>query len=160
MKHTSLLLKSMMMVALSLLLFQSVLDTARSESSSDSPATTQPSSSESIPLQPSVEAQKALLYISEREHIPIESLLIINDFERGYPFTGRSFRAVTILDIRTEDGQEFKVLVDLADGHIEEDVNVVEATEKAAYEAKFGKIHPTLFSRLGDPHAIYNASSR
>ncbi|MBN1136291.1 MAG: S8 family serine peptidase [Anaerolineae bacterium] len=106
----------------------------------------------SIPLppstQPSPEATNALLYISRREGIPIEGLLIVNDYERAFPFIGRTFRAVTIFDVRSTSGREYNLLVDLKDGYIEEDVNGVEAAENAAYNAKYSKLHPALYERL------------
>jgi len=148
MKRKPLILLAVVTVALAPLLFQGISSTARSDTTFDSPVPTPPLPPTPTPLPPSAEAQKALLYVSEREGIPTEGLLIINDYERAFPLIGRAFRAVTILDIRTTEGQAYSVLVDLVDGHIEEDVNGVEAAEEAAYQARYGKFHPSLYERL------------
>jgi len=61
---------------------------------------------------PSVEAQKALVYLAQREKIAPENLVIVNEFRRKAPLLGRTFQAVTILD--TESGRFFQVLVVLS----------------------------------------------
>ena len=148
MKRKPLILLAVVTVALAPLLFQGISSTARSDTTFDSPVPTPPVPPTPTPLPPSAEAQKALLYVSEREGIPTEGLLIINDYERAFPLIGCAFRAVTILDIRTTEGQAYSVLVDLTNGRIEEDVNGVEAAEEAAYQARYGKFHPSLYERL------------
>lgn len=49
---------------------------------------------------PSDWARKALQYISEHYDVPLESLLVVNEHERSYPLTGRTFLAFTLLDAR------------------------------------------------------------
>jgi hypothetical protein len=111
-----------------------VMSTAIPSDWGDSPLPTLPAPPAPPPdsdLSP--QAQVALQYIAECEGIPVEGLLIVNDYERTFPLLDRIFRAVLILDVRTSEGQEYHVLVDLADGRIEEDVNAIEAAEEAAY---------------------------
>lgn len=97
---------------------------------------------------PSEEAEIALRHIAKREGIPVEGLDITADHEWAFPLIGRTFRFVSIMDIRTTAGQVYPVLVDLRDGHVEADVNAVVAAERAAYWAKYGKFHPSLYERL------------
>jgi len=98
------------------------------------------------PLSP--ESEKALQHISEREGIAVADLLVVNEHPVTYPLLGRSFQLVTILDIRTEEGQEYALLVDLTDGTIEEDIEALKEAEQAAKIEKYGKLHPALYERL------------
>jgi hypothetical protein len=145
MKRKLLILLAVAMVALTSLLLQDGSSIAQSGTTFDSPFFTP---MPPTPTPPSAEAQRALEYISEREGIPIEGLFIGNDYEWAFPLIGRTFRAVTILDVRTDHGQEYNVLVDLADGSIEDDVNAIIAAEEAAYQAKCGKFYSSLCDRL------------
>jgi len=163
-RHKLLVLLTVVTVTLTPFLFQGGSNTTQSDATFDSPLPTPPASPTPTPSAPSAEAQKALQYIAERESIPLEGLLIINDYEWVFPLLGRTFRDVLILDIRTSEGQEYHVLVDLADGHIEDDWNAIEAAEEAAYRDKYGKLHPALYERMqkaGDddllPVAIWTA---
>jgi len=167
MKSTWLVFLVVVFVALALWPLSSGISPAQSSTAFDSPLILTLTASVPTPAPtrgPSAEAQKALQYISEREGIPLEGLFVVNDLERTFPLLGRTFRAVLILDIRTHEGQEYYVLVDLADGRIEEDWEAIEATADAAYRDKYGKFHPALYEwiqKAGDddllPVAIWVA---
>lgn len=96
---------------------------------------------------PSEAAQKALEYIAKRENIPTEALTIAADHPIEYPALGRKLQVVTLLDDRPE-GQIYKLLVDLADGRIEEDVSALLAAEAKAHQARYGKLELALYERL------------
>jgi hypothetical protein len=149
MRGKLLILLVMGTLALTLWLLQSETGPAQSVLTFDSPILTpSPPPVPSPSPSPSDEAQKALQYISEREGIPVEGLFVVNDLERTFPLIGRTFRDILILDVRTTEGQEYSVLVDLADGRIEDDLNAIEDAEENAYRAKYGKFHPSLYERL------------
>lgn len=94
---------------------------------------------------PSVEAQKALAYLAQREEIAPEALVIVNEFRRAAPLLGLTFQAVTVLD--TESGHFFQVLVDLDSGQVE-DRTAVEEAEEQNHRAKYGKLQPALYELL------------
>jgi hypothetical protein len=97
---------------------------------------------------PTTEAQRALAYIAEQKQIPLEALRVVNEHERQYPLTGRTFRAFVILDTRAPETPDYGVLIDLVSGDIETDWAAVEAAERDAYRAKYGKLQPALYERL------------
>ncbi len=146
------------------------LDTATGATLFNSPLAT-PSLLFSSPLPtptprpvPSDAARKALAYIAKREGIPIESLETVADHRSDYPALGRQFQVVTVLDTRTQ-GQVYKLLVDLRNGRVEEDISALLAAEARAHQARYGKLQPTLYERLqglkdGDtlPVAIWMAA--
>lgn len=94
---------------------------------------------------PSAAAQKALTYLAQRERIAPENLVIVNEFRREAPLLGRTFQAVTILDMKS--GRFFQLLVDLNSGGVE-DGETIEKGEKERYRAKYGKLQPALYERL------------
>lgn len=94
---------------------------------------------------PSSEAQRALMYVSQRENIPIENLLVANEFPRTMPLLGRSFQAVTVLD--RIGGSFFQVMVDRNSKQVE-DWAVIKADHERAYAARNGKLQPDLYDRL------------
>jgi subtilisin family serine protease len=104
-----------------------------------------PTSTPAAPPGPSAEAQKALAFIAQREAIPVERLAIVNEFRRDAALLGRTFQAVTILDL--ESGHFYQVLVDLNDGRVEERASIEEAEEQQ-YRARYGKFQPALYERL------------
>lgn len=120
----------------------------------DSPLAT-PTPTRSVPLLPtstpepvlSEAAQQALVYIAQREGIPVEALVIVADHPTEYPALGREFQVVTLLDIRPE-GQPWKLLVDLTNGRMEEDISALLAAEARAHQAQYGKLQPSLYERL------------
>ncbi len=94
---------------------------------------------------PSVEAQKALAYLARREGIAPENLVVVNEFRREAPLLGRTFQAVTVLDL--ESGRFFQVLVDLNNGQVQ-DRAAVEEAEEERHRAQYGKLQPALYERL------------
>jgi hypothetical protein len=66
----------------------------------------------------SSEAQKALEYVAQRNSIPVEHLLVANEFRRDMPLLARSFQAVTVLD--SQSGEFYKVVVDINSGQIDD----------------------------------------
>ncbi len=92
-------------------------------------------------------AQNALAYIAKREGIPAESLTIVADHPTEYPALGQKFQVVTLVDNRPE-GEVYKLLVDLMNGRVEEDVSALLAAEARAHQARYGKLQPALFKRL------------
>lgn len=96
---------------------------------------------------PSDAARKALTHIAKREGIPIESLDIVADHRSDYPALGRQFQVVTVLDTRPQ-GQVYKLLVDLHNGRVEEDISALLAAEARAHQSRYGKLQPTLYERL------------
>lgn len=94
MRHKLLILLAVVTVALTPLLFQGGIGIAQNSTAFDSPIPIPPASPTPTPPPPSNEAQKALRYVSEREGVFVDGLLIINDYERAFPLIGRTFRPV------------------------------------------------------------------
>lgn len=92
-------------------------------------------------------AQRGLAYVSERENIPIEALIVAADHPTEYPALGRKFQVVTLMDTRPE-GQVYKLLVDLTNGKMEEDISALLAAEAQAHQARYGKLEAALYERL------------
>jgi len=99
------------------------------------------------PPKPSEAAQKALEYIAKRDGIPVEALIIEADHPTEYPSLGRKFQVVTLIDNRP-NGQIYKLLMDLADGRIEENISALLDAEAQAYQLKYGKLDTALYQRL------------
>lgn len=93
----------------------------------------------------SIETQKALVYLAQREKIAPENLIIVNEFRREALLLGRTFQAVTVLD--TESGRFFQVLVDLDSGQVE-DRTAIEKAEAQRQRAKYGKLQPAIYEWL------------
>jgi subtilisin family serine protease len=110
----------------------------------DSPLPTPVPSPSPTPA-PSAAAQKALAYLSQRERLAPENLVIVNEFRREAPLLGQIFQAVTVLD--TESGRFFQVLVDLDSEQVEDRASIEEAEERR-HRAKYGKLQPALYERL------------
>ena len=87
---------------------------------------------------PSAAARQARAYISQRERIPVEALDIDYDQLTEYPALGRQFQVVTLVNTR-QPGHAYKLLVDLQDGHVVEDISALLKTEARAHQAKYGK---------------------
>ena len=92
-------------------------------------------------------ARQALAYIAKREGIPGTSLDTVADHRTEYKALGRQFQVVTLVDRRPQ-GQVYKLLVDLRDGRIEEDISALMAAEGHAQQSQYGKLHPSLSNRL------------
>lgn len=144
--------------ALALLVTMVILSSAHPDMSSESgivqlPLDTPSLVSPSLPLPtlsqhaPSTAAQKALLYIANRESVPTDTLTVVADHPTEYPALGRRFQVVTLLDT-WPDGQVHKLLVDLADGRVEENISDLLAAEAQAHQSRYGKLEPALYERL------------
>lgn len=99
------------------------------------------------PPESSEAAHRALEYIATRDGIPVEALIIQDDHPTEYRSLGRTFQVVTLLDTRPE-GKIYKLLVDLADGRIEENISALLDAEAQAYQSQYGKLQPALHLRL------------
>ncbi len=97
---------------------------------------------------PSEWSQQALRYIATLHDVPLDKLFVVNEHERSYPLTGRTFRAFTVLDTRTPQSPSYSFLIDMATGKVEEDVAAVRAAEEAASSNKYGKLQSALYDRL------------
>jgi hypothetical protein len=78
----------------------------------------------------------------------------VNEFRREVALLGRTFQAVTVLDLKS--GRFFQVLVDLNSGQVEDKVAIEEAEEQR-HRAKYGKLRPALYERLqamGDDESV------
>lgn len=106
-----------------------------------------PTPSPSSPSTPSVEAQKALAYLTQRRGIPVQPLVIVTEHLTTFPILERKFRAVTILDTRP-GGQFYKLLVDTNDGRVEEDLAALRDAEEKAYLQRYGRLQIALHKRL------------
>lgn len=107
--------------------------------------TLSPTSTPAATSGPSAEAQKALAFIAQREGVPVERLVVVNEFRREAALLGRTFQAITVLDL--ESGHFYQVLVDVNSGQVEERAAVEEA-EAQRYRAQYGKLQPALYERL------------
>lgn len=94
---------------------------------------------------PSTEAQHAIAYLAQREGIPPENLIVVNEFERQAALLQRSFTGLTLLD--SGSNRFFELLVDRNTGQVEERASI-EAIENSAHTAKYGKLEPALYDRL------------
>jgi hypothetical protein len=95
------------------------------------------------------ETQLVLEFVSERENVPVEQLVVVNQYQRDYEMLGKSFWSVTLLDTQHDGaGAWHRVLVDLADGSVVDDAEAIEQAERAAHRARYGKLEPALFERL------------
>jgi hypothetical protein len=63
-------------------------------SSFDSPILT-PLAPEPTPAPAAPETQLVLKYVSERENVPVEQLVVVNQYQRDYEMLGKSFWSVS-----------------------------------------------------------------
>lgn len=94
----------------------------------------------------SSEAKLALRYVAEQYHISEEQLIITNQHRREYSEIGRTFLAFTLLD--SKEGQIFKLMVDVEEDKVIEDIESIEKEEAEALQQKYGKLEPVLHARL------------
>lgn len=92
------------------------------------------------------DVQLALRYAIDQLGISASQLLVDHHYRQDYPELGRSFTAVTLLDIGRD--RFFTLLVDLKDHSIEADMKALEDAEAQARRAKYGKLEPALHARL------------
>jgi len=100
------------------------------------------------PQPPSPAAQIATAHIANRESIPVAVLTVAAEYPVEYRNLERQFHMVTLLDTRPESFKVYKLLIDLADGRVEENVYALRDAEAQAYQARYGKLTPTLYTRL------------
>lgn len=77
------------------------------------------------------------------------------DHPTDYAALKRKFQVVTLVDTRPTGGI-YKVLVDLKNGKVEEDLSAVVNAETQAHQTQFSKLQQTLHQRLqagGQCHA-------
>jgi hypothetical protein len=86
--------------------------------------------------------------VAEREAIPIEELTVGNEQPVSFELLERSYTYVTIHLDYPDGFRLFAVLVDPATLAVEPDYNAVRAAEEAAYRARYGRLHPSLYERL------------
>jgi hypothetical protein len=96
---------------------------------------------------PSEAANLALEYITLRNNLSMETLVITADRTIHYPSLGGAYQVLTILDT-SPGGEVYKLLVDLSNGQIIEDISAVRDAEKQAYLSKYGKLELILYERL------------
>lgn len=97
---------------------------------------------------PSADVQNAVIYISQRENIPITDLLVVNTFEAEYELLGRAFQFVSVMNTLKVEENTYDVLVDLESGEIVDDPEVIRTAGEEAYLERYGKLHPLLYQRL------------
>lgn len=95
--------------------------------------------------------QRALEYVVQRERLPLEHLLVTDEHQEDFEGWDRVFWLVTIVDVRPE-GRTHMVAVDLASGDIL-DWQEVEAQAREVHFARYGKLEPALYDRLGGMEA-------
>jgi hypothetical protein len=141
-------MKTVSMVALTLSLLAALMSLrvesslGAQTSSLDSPIVTPEAPTPTPPPAPDA-VQRALGYLSAREAVPIERLLVGDQHREEYKLLGRAFWAVSVLD--TENQTWHQLMVDLENGAIVEDIAAVERAEQSAYREKYGKLEPALF---------------
>ncbi len=100
-----------------------------------------------LPDAPSEATQLAQQYVTQRYNIPEQWLAVLADHPTEYPGLERQFQVVTLLDTRL-NGAVYKLLVDLADGEVIEDLASLAQAEAQAQLAHYGKLDPRLAERL------------
>lgn len=103
------------------------------------------------PPPPPVTASQAALhaqgYIAQRYDLPLESLQIQGDYPTEFLALKQTFQVVTLIDTRPQ-GQIYKLMVNLADNQVIEDLSALYAAEAQAHAARYGKLSPALYQRL------------
>ncbi len=97
-----------------------------------------------IPNSPLTEI--ALQYISAKEGIPVDQLIVTSQEPLNFVYLDQSFWRVVM--IPAAGLGEYEVLVDVQDKTITEDRQAVEQADRAAKEARYGKLEPALYERL------------
>ena len=93
------------------------------------------------------EEQIALDYVSKKYDIPVDQLMILNEIQLEYAELGRSFIAFAVYDQKSQ--QTFKLAVDRKDGSVVDDISSLQKAVDEANQAKYGKLEPALYERLG-----------
>ncbi|HDN67530.1 MAG TPA: hypothetical protein ENF86_01080 [Firmicutes bacterium] len=84
--------------------------------------------------------KKALLYISQRKGVPVERLVLADEFEISFPLTKKKLWKGLVLDKKGRGQFLYEVFIDAQKEVILDQVNVEEfwEAERAAYRSKFG----------------------
>lgn len=107
------------------------------------------------PISP--EAEIALRYIAEREGIDPDQLYVAGEESITFEFLGKSYIYVVLFHTLPETTQVFSLLIDPITKAIEPDFNAIQASDRAAQSAHYGKLEPALYDRLqkiGDDEEI------
>lgn len=90
----------------------------------------------------------ALNYVAN--DLQVDKSLITIEYEEAltFPALDRRFARFTIVYNLEQKFEVYKLLVDLEDGHVEEDIGVLRQAEAQANEAIYGKLEPILYDRL------------
>lgn len=100
----------------------------------------------STPL--SKEAANAVRYLTEQQQIAATELQVIGDQSVHFAALNRTYHYVVVTRAQGNEVQEFSVFVDPATSTVEPDIAGVLQAEQSAHAAKFGKLHPDLYTRL------------
>lgn len=92
------------------------------------------------------ETQAILDYISQREEIPVDQLMVAAEYQREYPTLGKNYWFVTVADAKS--GVIYKVMMDLNDNTFIDNVWFIDKEEESALFAQYGKLEPSLYERL------------
>lgn len=95
---------------------------------------------------PSPQDVAALQYVAQHWGIPLGNLKIGQTHRRDYLSLDRHFSAYTILERGTS--REFRLMIDLSDGSITEDIGAVDRADAEARQKRYGKFDRPLYERL------------
>jgi hypothetical protein len=95
---------------------------------------------------PSPQDVAALRYVAQRHGIPLEKLEIGQMHRRDYFFLDQRYAAYTILE--RDASRAFRLMLDLSDSSITEDIAAVERADAEARQRRYGKYDRPLYERL------------
>ena len=93
--------------------------------------------------QPENRTSDILAYISQKYDLSLEQLMVAEEYQRKFEFTGKAYWYAGVVD--TKNGDIYKLMVDLEDGSIIEDIYAVQQADQNAFATKYGKLEPQLF---------------
>ena len=93
--------------------------------------------------QPDVE-RRLLERVAEREGVPAAGLSVTTVEEAQLPLTGRALQRAKVID--RASGEVYAITVDESGATV--DLERAEARERAAYEQRYGSLHPELYAQL------------
>jgi hypothetical protein len=95
---------------------------------------------------PSSLTQAALKFISAREGVPVDQLLVTSQEPLYFPYLDKTYWRVVAFN--SPGDQEYEVLVDTQDGTTMQERLDVEQADQAVRQARYGKFEPALYERL------------
>ncbi len=98
-----------------------------------------------VPI-PSPQNVAALQYVAQHHGIPLENLEIGQMHRRDYLALDRHYNAYTILERGAS--RAFRLMIDLSDDSITEDIGAVERADAQAHQKRYGKFDRPLYERL------------